>query len=104
MARAIPCRSLEAGISATTFDRAFAGVQPDPAVIEADRASRSSRAPSGNIWKRDFAQRVRSGQRLLNEHAATLDRIEARYGVDRETLVAVWGLESSFGRSWATSR
>ncbi|HBB24151.1 MAG TPA: lytic murein transglycosylase, partial [Pseudomonas sp.] len=43
-------------------------------------------------------QRVRSGQRLLNEHAATLDRIEARYGVDRETLVAVWGLESSFGQ------
>ena len=34
----------------------------------------------------------------MNEHAATLDRIEARYGVDRETLVAVWGLESSFGQ------
>ncbi|HCA64255.1 MAG TPA: lytic murein transglycosylase, partial [Pseudomonas sp.] len=30
--------ALAAGISATTFDRAFAGVQPDPAVIEADRS------------------------------------------------------------------
>ncbi|KJS24677.1 MAG: murein transglycosylase, partial [Pseudomonas sp. BRH_c35] len=37
-------------------------------------------------------------RRLLSEHATTLDQIEARYGVDRETLVAVWGLESSFGQ------
>ena len=91
--------ALEAGISATTFDRAFAGVQPDPAVIEADRSQPEFTRP---VWQylesAISAQRVRSGQRLLNQHAATLDRIEARYGVDRETLVAVWGLESSFGQ------
>jgi membrane-bound lytic murein transglycosylase B len=42
--------------------------------------------------------RVRKGQALLAEHATTLDAIEQRYGVDRETLVAIWGMESSFGQ------
>ncbi|WP_313027542.1 lytic murein transglycosylase [Pseudomonas lopnurensis] len=91
--------ALVAGISAATFDRAFAGVLPDPGVIEADRSQPEFTRP---VWKylegAISAQRVRTGRRLLNEHAATLDRIEARYGVDREALVAVWGLESSFGQ------
>ncbi|MBU2010851.1 MAG: lytic murein transglycosylase, partial [Gammaproteobacteria bacterium] len=91
--------ALAAGISAATFDQAFAGVQPDPAVIEADRSQPEFTRPVWQYLEGAISpQRVRSGRRLLNEHAATLDQIEARYGVDRETLVAVWGLESSFGQ------
>lgn len=91
--------ALASGISAETFDRAFADVQPDPSVIVADRSQPEFTRP---VWQylegAISATRVRNGQRLLGEHAATLDEIEARYGVDRETLVAVWGLESSFGQ------
>ncbi|WP_313505636.1 lytic murein transglycosylase [Stutzerimonas kunmingensis] len=91
--------ALAGGISAATFDQAFAGVQPDPAVIEADRSQPEFTRPVWQYLEGAISpQRVRSGRRLLNEHAATLDQIEARYGVDRETLVAVWGLESSFGQ------
>ncbi|MFI8462503.1 lytic murein transglycosylase [Stutzerimonas stutzeri] len=91
--------ALAAGISAATVDQAFAGVQPDPAVIEADRSQPEFTRPVWQYLEGAISpQRVRSGRRLLNEHAATLDQIEARYGVDRETLVAVWGLESSFGQ------
>ncbi|MCB4795827.1 lytic murein transglycosylase [Pseudomonas sp. NP21570] len=91
--------ALAAGISAATFDQAFAGVQPDPAVIEADRSQPEFTRPVWQYLEGAISpQRVRSGRRLLNEHTATLDQIEARYGVDRETLVAVWGLESSFGQ------
>jgi len=91
--------ALAAGISADTFERAFAGIEPDPSVIEADRSQPEFTRP---VWQYlDGAispQRVRNGQRLLGEHATTLTGIEARYGVGRETLVAIWGLESSFGQ------
>jgi len=91
--------ALAAGISAATFEQAFAGVQPDPTVIEADRSQPEFTRPVWQYLESAISpQRVRSGRRLLSEHAATLDQIEARYGVDRETLVAVWGLESSFGQ------
>jgi len=91
--------ALAAGISAATFDQAFAGVQPDQAVIEADRSQPEFTRPVWQYLEGAISpQRVRSGRRLLSEHATTLDKIEARYGVDRETLVAVWGLESSFGQ------
>lgn len=91
--------ALAAGISAATYDQAFASVQPDPAVIEADRSQPEFTRPVWQYLEGAISpQRVRSGRRLLSEHATTLDQIEARYGVDRETLVAVWGLESSFGQ------
>jgi membrane-bound lytic murein transglycosylase B len=34
---------------------------------------------------------------MLNRHATVLQQIEARYGVDRHILVAIWGLESNYG-------
>lgn len=91
--------ALQAGISAELFDRAFDGITPDPSVITADRSQPEFTRP---VWQYlDGAlssQRVQTGQRLLQQHAETLDSIEARYGVDRNTLVAIWGLESSFGQ------
>lgn len=91
--------ALQAGISAQVFDRAFAGVTPDPSVVIADRSQPEFTRP---VWQYlDGAlsrQRVDGGKQLLNQHRATLDDIEKHYGVDRNTLVAIWGLESSFGQ------
>jgi len=91
--------ALQAGISAELFDRAFAGVTPDPSIIAADRSQPEFTRP---VWQYlDGAlseQRVNGGKQLLNQHAATLDGVETHYGVDRNTLVAIWGLESSFGQ------
>lgn len=90
--------ALAAGIDSATFERAFAGVTPDPAVIRADRSQPEFARP---VWEylesAASLSRVRNGQRLLAEHAETLNRIEQRYGVERNTLVAIWGMESNFG-------
>ena len=92
-------QALAAGIQPAVFDRAFAGISPDPAVVKADTSQPEFTRP---VW--DYldsaisATRVRRGQALLNEHAATLSAIEQRYGVDRQVLVAIWGMESSFGQ------
>jgi len=41
--------------------------------------------------------RINSGQAKLAELSGTLAQIEARYGVDRQVLLAIWGMETSYG-------
>lgn len=90
--------ALNAGIRADVFDRAFAGITPDMSVIKADRSQPEFTRP---VWEYlDGALspvRVRKGQALLLQYSDILQRIEQRYGVDRQALVAVWGMESNFG-------
>ncbi|MEK1906238.1 MAG: lytic murein transglycosylase [Pseudomonas sp.] len=92
-------KALSAGIPADLFDRAFAGVTPDQTVVDADRSQPEFTRP---VWEylegATSPIRVRKGQALLVEHSTTLAAIEQRYGVDREVLVAIWGMESSFGQ------
>jgi len=91
--------ALRAGITPAIFDAAFAGVTPDMSVIKADRSQPEFTRP---VWEYlDGALspvRVRKGQALLAQNSALLTSIEQRYGVDREALVAVWGMESNFGQ------
>lgn len=91
-------RAAAQGISTTTFESAFRGVRYDPDVIKRDRNQSEF---SKTIW--DYLDsaasdtRVEKGRAALAEHHQTLDAIEARYGVDKEVVVAVWGLESNYG-------
>ena len=90
-----------AGIRGDTFDRHTARLAPDPAVLESLDFQPEFRTP---IW--DYLaglvdeERVADGRAMLREHAGLLERVEARYGVDAETVVAVWGVESNFGRTF----
>ncbi|WP_303691028.1 lytic murein transglycosylase, partial [Klebsiella pneumoniae] len=43
-------------------------------------------------------QRVEDGRLQLRQHRDLLDRVSAQYGVDPATIVAVWGVESDYGR------
>jgi membrane-bound lytic murein transglycosylase B len=92
-------KALRAGIQAELFDQAFSGISPDMSVVRADRSQPEFTRP---VWEyiegATSPIRLRKGQALLAEHAETLAAIEQRYGVDRETLVAIWGMESSFGQ------
>lgn len=91
--------ALTQGISPVLFDQAFAGITPDPQVIAADQSQPEFTRP---VWEYlDSAVsswRVARGKALLAEQAKTLQAIEARYKVEPSVLVAVWGMESSFGR------
>ncbi|MEI2805706.1 MAG: lytic murein transglycosylase [Albidovulum sp.] len=91
-------RALAAGISAATIDRAFRGVEYNTSVIEKDRNQNEF---TKAIW--DYLDsavsdlRVANGRAALERHRDLLDRIETEFGVDKEVVVAVWGLESSYG-------
>ncbi|MCL6284684.1 lytic murein transglycosylase [Ruegeria sp. 2012CJ41-6] len=91
-------RAQEQGISAATLDQAFAKATIDPEVVRLDRNQSEF---SKTIWEYlDSAVsdlRVRNGRAALAKHDAALTQIEARYGVEKEVVTAIWGLESSFG-------
>jgi len=42
-------------------------------------------------------ENIRGGKEQLRQHKALLDRIEAAFGVDREVVVAIWGVETRYG-------
>jgi membrane-bound lytic murein transglycosylase B len=87
-----------AGISDQTLDLALSGLAPIPRVIELDR-----RQPEGRFTFQQYNQRVLSqsrierGQQLYREHCELLDRVAADYGVQPRFIVALWGVESSYG-------
>ena len=86
------------GISEQTFNHAFANVAPDPSVIKAASHQAEFVKP---IWEYlDSAvsdKRVANGRRMKAQHSRVLDAVEAKYGVDRHVLLAIWGMESSYG-------
>ncbi|WP_347312012.1 lytic murein transglycosylase [Defluviimonas sp. SAOS-178_SWC] len=91
-------RALAQGISAVTFERAFRGVDYNTSVIEKDRnQSEFTKAIWDYLDSAVSDSRVSNGKAALRQHRRLLDQIEARYGVDKEIVVAVWGLESSYG-------
>jgi membrane-bound lytic murein transglycosylase B len=87
-----------AGISQATLDRAFAGLKPNPRVIELDR-----RQPEFTLTWDEYRARVISDQRIqegraqFRANAALLRRIQESYGVDPRVIVGIWGLESNYG-------
>ena len=91
--------ALSQGISAKTFDQAMKNVEPDPEVLKSFDYQPEFRTP---IW--DYVagladdERVADGQKMLKDWSKVLTQAEENYGVDKNVIVAVWGVESNFGR------
>jgi lytic murein transglycosylase len=85
-------------ISQGTITSALNGMTYDPAVIARDHAQsvfqQSFEQFSGRMLSPD---RLRKGANMLKRYGSILGRIEDRYGVPGEVLVAIWGLESDYG-------
>lgn len=88
----------KAGISEATLHAAFDTVRYLPQVIDADRAQPEfTRAVWDYLDSAVSATRIARGQEKLRQLRSQLAPISARYGVPAEVLVAIWGVESSFG-------
>ena len=91
-------RALAQGIRPRTFDIAFKTVMFDRKVVERDRnQSEFTKTLWDYLDSATSDARVRNGKAALRKHAKLLDRIEAKYGVQKEVVVAIWGLESAYG-------
>ncbi|NMF88742.1 lytic murein transglycosylase [Aromatoleum petrolei] len=89
------------GIKLETFDALTRTLEPDGSVLGLLDYQPEFRTP---IW--DYLaglvddERIADGHAMTEKWAATLQQIETQYGVDRATIVAVWGVESDFGRNF----
>ncbi len=91
-------RAASQGISESTLNRAFQGAGYLPDVIERDRNQvEFKRSLEDYLAIAASDERISTGKQMLVRHAGTLSQIEAQYGVDKEVVVAVWGLESRYG-------
>ncbi|MBZ4020951.1 murein transglycosylase [Rhodobacter sp. TJ_12] len=91
-------RALAAGITEATWNRSMRNLPYNPKVIERDRFQAEFSKP---IWDYlDSAaspERIAEGRKMLAQHDRLLREIEARYGVEKEVVVAIWGMESRYG-------
>jgi lytic murein transglycosylase len=95
---AFKARAVSRGISEATYDRVMKNLTPDTAVYELERAQPEFTEEMWQYINRrcsDF--RVQRGKERAKEFSGLLAKIEKDYGVDRYTLLGLWGMESSFG-------
>ena len=89
-----------AGISQGVLSAALGGVTQDAAVLAFDRRQRGTFTKTFEqyVSTRVGPGRINAGRAMLQRHAALLSSIEAQFGVPRQILVAIWGLETDFGK------
>ena len=91
-------RATAKGISEATWNRVMAHLSPDTSVFK-----EMGEQPEFNeeIWqyinRRVSDWRIIAGKEALRKHEALFARIEHDFGVERGTLLALWGVESAYG-------
>lgn len=86
------------GISQTALSSALNGVTYDPTVVRLDRSQKSFKLSFEQFYARRVGPAlIRRGQGLMRTHQATLARVEKRFGVPPEIIIAIWGLETNYG-------
>lgn len=95
------------GVSRATFDKALRGLQPDlklPDLVLPGRKESTEKGqaeftrPPSEYIKRDYIMNLAAqGRELASKHSAALGKIEQEFGVDRYSVLAIWGRETAFG-------
>jgi membrane-bound lytic murein transglycosylase B len=96
------------GISRQTFNLAFAGVTPDPRVIaQTTRQPEQAKPMGAYVASLAAPQRAAAGLRKEAEWRAVFEAEEKRFKVERWIILAIWGMETSYGAlkdRWDTIR
>jgi len=91
--------ALKSGISANTFQRAFAGVTDiDPEVLQKAQFQPEFTEPVwGYLDNRVNEHSISTGREMASKYSRWLGAIERTYGVDRNILLAIWSMETNYG-------
>jgi membrane-bound lytic murein transglycosylase B len=86
------------GIRSEVFDQATAGLKPISSIAQMNLNQPEFSKP---VWSyldsAVSARRVADAQAMLARYGDVLARLETQYGVPREILVAIWGMETDYG-------
>lgn len=87
------------GISESIINSAFDNIQYTERAVKADKNQPEKKLTLDEYIPRAVPDwKAKQANRLYNEHKAALDRIGREYGVQPRFIVALWGVESNFGR------
>jgi lytic murein transglycosylase len=90
--------ALDKGVSAAMFHQATAGLTPDMRTVELmERQVELTLTVAEYLARQVTDDRIRTGRSKQAEQRELLADIENHYGVDPAIIVAIWGMESSFG-------
>jgi lytic murein transglycosylase len=96
----------ELGVTRATFDAATRGLEPDltlPDLVIPGRPDRQPsqpefvQTPAEYLKESAFDQLAAQGRRQLEQHRATLTKIEQRFGVPATIVLAIWARETGYG-------
>ena len=91
--------AISEGISGATIQAALTNVEYLPRVIELDRKQPEGRMTFAEYEKKIVSQiRIDQGRAMLRKHRALLDHVSEHYGVQPQYIVALWGVETSYGK------
>jgi len=95
----VRAEALTLGIKQATLDVALTGLEPVPTVIQRDRTQAEIVQTLDEYLKARVTPRVaRTAQSMRKTHVRVLEQVSKKYGVPQGIIVAIWGLESNFGR------
>lgn len=87
------------GISAELIERALTGLEPVAQILERDRTQAEFVFDLAAYLRRRLTpETLRTAQQMFTRHRALVNQVSVKYGVSSRIIVAVWGLESNFGR------
>ena len=96
-------QALAAGVSAAVLDTALNGLEPLEVVVERDRSQAEVVLTIDQYVQRRLTRAfVRTAVEKQKLHRAELAAIAKKYGVPSSVIVAIWGMESNFGRFTGT--
>jgi membrane-bound lytic murein transglycosylase B len=88
------------GISRGTFDAAFAGLIPDPAIAPASNSQAEFDKPlKAYLSEAVSVRRIAHGRECLHAWRAELSTIEQRLGVPASIILAAFGIETDYGKA-----
>ena len=87
------------GVSRATFETGIAGLNPDPALLgSGTKQAEFERTIKAYLDDAVSAGRISRGREAATRWATELAQVERRFGVPKEIVLALWGMETDFGR------
>ena len=86
------------GFSERTLEASLKGAEFLPKVVANDsRQAEVAKPLQDYLASAASGARLSGGQKALKKYKNTLSKIERTYGVEKEVLTAIWGMESAYG-------
>ena len=92
------------GIPNALLDQAFRDVKPVPRILQLDRRQAKTTITFKRYQQRTVtATRIQRGRQMLTRYRTLLQHVARQYGVQPRFIVALWGIETNYGRYTGTS-